>query len=69
LGFACEVLPGFGEQHLTMRVDGNEVWFSPEDSFWHISIAGESEWASRVAEAICSNLSSASGLTGKVIPI
>ena len=64
-------LPGFGKSNIDIEVEGVRITFSPEPPGWQVSMQNppSPEWATRVANSICQNMSRVSGHNGDVVPI
>ena len=63
--------PGFGQSNIEIKVDGVTISFSPEPPGWQVVIDSppDAEWANRIVESICQNMSRVSGHEGVVVPI
>ncbi|HEV2296236.1 MAG TPA: hypothetical protein VGR35_20495 [Tepidisphaeraceae bacterium] len=63
--------PGFAQDNIDIEVDGVKISFSPEPPGWQVVVYDppDAEWASRVAESICRNMSQVSGHDGTVVSI
>ncbi len=67
----CEHPPGFGIQHIDIVVEGHRISFSPEPPGWQVVFEDDvsEEWAERVAQAICDNMTRVSGQAGQVMAV
>jgi hypothetical protein len=64
-------LPGFGQNNIDIEVDGVRISFSPEPPGWQVSLRNppSREWADRIVQSICKQMTLISGHLGEVVPI